>query len=134
MNDSVESDAFVMPSSSGVPSAGSPPRAITFSFSSRKRKRSTCSSTRKSIVLLQEAETMGLLVHEEVGVPHSRHAHRTQHLTADDFDVLVVDGHRLRAVNLLDLVDQIPLQLLDAEDREHVVRIDGAIDQRIARP
>jgi len=49
MNDSVDSDAFVMPSSSGVPSAGSPPRFITFSFSSMKRKRSTCSSTRKSV-------------------------------------------------------------------------------------
>jgi len=49
MNESVDSDAFVMPSSSGVPSAGSPPRFITFSFSSMKRKRSTCSSTRKSV-------------------------------------------------------------------------------------
>jgi hypothetical protein len=36
INDSVDSDPLVMPSSSGVPSAGSPPRAITFSFSSRK--------------------------------------------------------------------------------------------------
>src|SRR5438093_10063956 len=34
MNDSVDSDALVIPSSSGVPSAGSPPRFITFSFSS----------------------------------------------------------------------------------------------------
>jgi hypothetical protein len=41
---SVESDAFVMPRRSGVPSAGSPPRFITFSFSSMKRKQSTCSS------------------------------------------------------------------------------------------
>jgi len=42
--------------------------------------------------------------------------------------VLVVDGDRLRAVDLLDLVDQV--QLLDAEDRQDVVRIDRTVDQR----
>src|SRR5450759_2147756 len=101
MNESVESEALVMPRSRGTPSAGSPPRFMTFSFSSMKRKRSTCSSTRKS-------------------VSDARHANRPQHLTADDLDVLVVDGHRLRAVDLLDLVDQVLLQLPDAEDRQHV--------------
>ena len=38
-----------MPSRSGVPSAGSPPRFMTFSFSSMKRKRSTCSSTNEQL-------------------------------------------------------------------------------------
>ena len=57
---------------------------------------------------------------------------RAQHLAADDLDVLVVDGNRLRAVDLLDLVDQVALQLLDAEDREDVVRIDRTVDERIA--
>src|SRR5438270_1599852 len=37
MNESVESDAFVIPSSSGRPCAGRLPSAITRSFSSRKR-------------------------------------------------------------------------------------------------
>ena len=55
-----------------------------------------------------------------------------EHLTADDFDVLVVDGNGLRAVDLLDLVDQVALQLLDAEDRQNVVRIDRTVDERIA--
>jgi hypothetical protein len=32
---SVESEALVMPRRSGVPSAGSPPRFVTFSFSFR---------------------------------------------------------------------------------------------------
>ena len=49
MNESVESDALVMPSSSGRPVAGRPPSAMTRSFSSRKRKRSTCSSIRNSV-------------------------------------------------------------------------------------
>ena len=38
-----------------------------------------------------------------------------------------------RAVDLLDLVDQVALQLLVAQDREHVVRVDGTVDERIAR-
>src|SRR5712692_3577058 len=86
------------------------------------------------LVLLHEAEAIDLLVHQEIGVANPRHSNRAQHLTADDLDVLVVDGHRLRAIDLLDLVDQVPLQLLDAQDREDVVRIDGTIDERIARP
>src|SRR4029450_10251494 len=49
MNESVESDAFVMPSSSGRPCAGRPPSPITRSFSSRNRNLSTCSSTRHSV-------------------------------------------------------------------------------------
>jgi hypothetical protein len=46
--------------------------------------------------------------------------------------VFVVDGNRLRAVDLLDLVDQVALQLADAEDRQNVVRIDRTVNERIA--
>ena len=98
-----------------MPSADSPPRFITLSFSSgsdRPAQRSTDA--------------------EEVRVADSRHAHGAQDLTADDFDVFVVDGNRLRAVDLLDLVDQVALQLADAEDRQNV-RIDRTVDERVAR-
>jgi hypothetical protein len=44
----------------------------------------------------------------------------------------VVDGDGLRTVDLLDLVDQVTLQFLDAEDRQDVVRIDRTVDERIA--
>jgi hypothetical protein len=74
-------------------------------------------------VLFHEAEAIDLLVHEEIGVADACHAHRAQHLTADDFDVFVVDDNRLRAVNRLDLVDRVALQLADAEDGKNVVRI-----------
>ncbi len=74
------------------------------------------------LVLFHEAEAIDLLVHEEVRIADSRDTDRPQHLTADDFDVLVVDGNRLRAVDLLDLVDQVALQLADTEDCEDVVR------------
>ena len=49
MNESVESEAFVMPSSIGRAVDGWPPAAMTRSFSSSNRKRSTCSSIRKSV-------------------------------------------------------------------------------------
>ena len=39
-----------------------------------------------------------------------------QHLAHDDLDVLVVDGHALRAIDLLDLVHEMPLHLPGAED------------------
>jgi hypothetical protein len=69
---------------------------------------------------------------EEIRVADARHADAAQHLAADDFDVLVVDGDGLGAVDLLDLVDQVALQLLDTEDREDVVRIDRTVDARVA--
>ncbi len=49
MNESVESDALVMPSSIGRPLAGCLPSVSTRSFSSRNRNRSTTSSTRNSV-------------------------------------------------------------------------------------
>jgi hypothetical protein len=38
MNESVDSDAFVMPSSSGVPSAGSPPRPTSIPSGARNQR------------------------------------------------------------------------------------------------
>ena len=49
MNDSVDSDALVIPSSTGRPSAGRPPSESTRSFSSRNRNLSTTSSIRNSV-------------------------------------------------------------------------------------
>ena len=83
-------------------------------------------------VLFHEGEAIDLFVNEEIGVADSRHADGTQHLAADDFDVLVVDGNGLRAVDLLDLVDQVTLQFLDTEDCQDVVRIDRTVDGRVA--
>src|SRR5205807_4298250 len=82
------------------------------------------------LVLFHEAEAIDLLVDQEVGVADARHADAAQHLTANDFDVLVVDGNTLRTVDLLDLVHQVALQLLDAEDRQYIMRIDRTVDER----
>ncbi len=114
MNESVESDAFVMPSSSGRPFAGKPP------------------FDEHALVLFLEAELVHLLLDEELGVAHLFDLHPPHHLPDDDLDVLVVDADALEPVDLLDLVDQVGLQLLLAEHREDVVRVARAVHERLA--
>ena len=114
MNESVESDAFVMPSSSGSACDGSPSSAATRSFSSVKRKRSTCSSSRKSVS------------------PTSLILHPAEHLADDHLDVLVVDVDALQAIDLLNLVDEVLLQAVHAEHAQDVVRVERAVHQRLA--
>ena len=55
-----------------------------------------------------------------------------QHLADDHLDVLVVDADALQPIDLLDLVDQIARKLLDALDRQDIVRRRIAIDDVIA--
>jgi hypothetical protein len=55
-----------------------------------------------------------------------------QHLADDHLDVLVVDGHALEAIDLLDLVDEVGGQLLDALDRQDVVRRRVAVEDVVA--
>ena len=99
MNESVESDALVMPSSSGRPVAGL----------------AVCGQD--ALVLLLEAELVHLLVDDEVGVADLFDLHPAHHLPDDHLDVLVVDVHALQPVDLLDLADQVGLQLALALDR-----------------
>ena len=99
MNESVESDALVMPSSSGWPVAGRPPAGD------------------HALVLFEEAELVDLLVDQELGVADILDLHPPHHLPDDDLDVLVVDVDALQPVDLLDFVDQVLLQFLLAEHR-----------------
>ena len=55
-----------------------------------------------------------------------------QHLPDDHLDMLVVDRHALEPVDLLDLVDQIVGQLLDALDGQDVVRRRMTVEQELA--
>ena len=115
MNESVESDALVMPRSSGRPVAGRAALADD------------------AVVFLAEAELVHLFVEEERGVADVFHFHPAHHLADDRLDVLVVDVDALQAVDLLDGVDQISLRVLFAEDGQQVVRVERAVDQRLAR-
>ena len=114
MNESVESEALVMPSSSGRPVAGLPP------------------SRDHALVLVAEAELIDLLFEQEVGVAHFLDLHPAHHLANDHFDVLVVDVHALQAIDFLDFVHQVSLQLLLTEHAQNVVRVERAVHQRFA--
>ena len=115
MNESVESDALVIPSSSGRPVAGRPPAG------------------NHALVLFHEPEAIDLLLDQELGVAHILDLHPPHHLPDDDLDVLVVDVDALQPVDLLDLVDEIRVQRLLAEDRQDVVRVARPVHQRLAR-
>ena len=90
-HDSVASEALVMPMSSGRPEAGVPPSATTRRFSSSKTR------------------PLDQLAGQELGVAGLDDRDALEHLADDDLDVLVVDRHALRAVDLLDLVDEVQL-------------------------
>src|SRR6185312_3282942 len=85
-----------------------------------------------ALVLLLEDVTLDLLVDEEVGVADVGDANAAQHLTNDRLDVLVVDLDALESVDLLDFVDQVLRQRLLAEHLQDVVRVGGAVHQRLA--
>ena len=113
-HDSVASDALVMPMSSGRPEAGVPPSATT------------------ATVLGLEQRTLDELARQELGVAGLDDRDPLEHLADDDLDVLVVDRHTLRAVDLLDLVDEVQLHLARAQDAQHLLRVDRADDELLA--
>ena len=102
---SVESDALVMPSSRRAADGG------------------TSAVHQHALVLLVEAEAVGLLLEQEVGVADLLDLDPAQHLANDGLDVLVGDGDALEAVDLLDFVDEVHLQGALAEDFQDVVRV-----------
>ena len=92
MNESVESEALVIPSSSGRPVAG------------------RLALADDAIVFLAEAELVHLLVEKELGVADVLDLHPAHHLANDGFDVLVVDVDALQAIDLLNRVHQVSLR------------------------
>ena len=94
MNESVESEALVMPSSSG-------------------------SALRRLAVFVDHAavfvlvtETVNLFFEQELGIADVLDPHPAQHLANDHFDMLIVDVHALQTINFLNFVDQVFLQTL----------------------
>src|SRR5664279_831860 len=110
-NDSVARAALVMPRSTGANRAGCPPSFSMRSFSSSTRH---------------------LLLEQELGVARVGDLHEAAHLADDGLDVLVVDGDALGAVDLLDLVHQVALQLGLAQHRQDIVRVDRTVGERLS--
>src|SRR5262249_24420165 len=99
----------------------------------RTALRRTAAIRDHALVLFHEPEAIDLLLDQELGVADVLDLHPPHHLTDDDLDVLVVDVDALQAVDLLDLVDEIAVQRLLAEDRQDVVRVARTVHERLAR-
>ena len=113
---SVESEALVMPSSSGRPLAGWPAAGFD------------------PLVLFVEAEFIHLLFQQEFGIADFLDLDPAHHLAHDHFDVLVVDVDALQPVDLLDLIDEVALQFLFTQHAQNVVRIARTVHQGFAGP
>ena len=113
MNESVDSEALVMPSSTSACVAGACPRHAARRWCPAAPERSTCSP--------------GCRPNRRVGDLDA-----AQHLANDHLDVLVVDLHALQTVDVLDFVDDVARQLLDAEQAQDVLRV-GRRRRRSAR-
>ena len=114
MKDRVCSDALVMPSRTGWPWAGFLPSSTALAFA------------------LVELETIDLLAGQELRLAGIDDLDLLQHLANDHLDVLVVDLHALQPIDLLDLVDEIGREFLDALDGQDVVRRRIAVDDEVA--
>src|SRR6185436_595731 len=83
-------------------------------------------------ILLVELDLVDLLALEELRLAGVLDLDLLQHLADDDLDVLVVDGHALQPVDVLDLVDQVVGEFFDALDRQNVVRCGVAVIDEVA--
>ena len=83
-------------------------------------------------VRLLEPLAVHQLAGQEVGVAWLDDVHLAEHLPNDQLDVLVVDGHALGAVDLLDLLDEEHLQGLHALHTQLLVRVHRTLGQLLA--
>ena len=114
MNERVCSEALVMPSSTGLAVAGFLPAFDDLG------------------VQLVELDAIELLALDQVRIARIGDLDLLQHLPNDHLDVLVVDGHALQPVDVLDLVDQVVGELFHALDRQDVVRCRMAVVDEVA--
>ncbi len=103
MNDSVASEALVIPSSTGSKRAGS-----------SLRPRGAFSDNALALHLFAVQELAAALVGD---------LDLAQHLAGDHLDVLVVDLHALQAIHVLDFLHQVGSQRFDTQQAQDVLRL-----------
>jgi hypothetical protein len=106
MNESVESEALVIPNSSGSPT-------------------SLAAFLRNATVLILIAEPVDLFLHQELGIADVLDLDPAEHLANDHLDVLIVDIHTLQAINLLNFIHEVVLQGFHTQYTQNVVRLSG---------
>ena len=83
-------------------------------------------------VLVLELEPIDELARQKLSVARLIHTQLAQHLTRNHFDVLVVDTHTLRPIDLLHLVDEIPLDRIATLDAQHLLGILRPLGEQVA--
>src|SRR5215472_11318193 len=81
---------------------------------------------------LVELDLVHLLALDQVGFAGFVDLDLLQHLADNHFNVLVIDAHALEPVDVLDLVDEVAGKLLDAFDRQNIVRRRITLDDEVA--
>ena len=81
-----------------------------------------------------EAELVDHFARQELGVAGIFDLHLAEHLVEDDLNVLVVDLHALRTIDVLHFGQQVLIERFFALDAEDVVRNERAADERHRRP
>ncbi|CAB4933346.1 unannotated protein [freshwater metagenome] len=79
-----------------------------------------------------ERRALDQFAREEVRVTGLEDRHALEHLAHNDLDVLVMNRHALRAVDLLHLICQMQLHLTVAENAENLLGINRTHYQRVA--
>jgi hypothetical protein len=59
------------------------------------------------------------------------HLHATQHLTHDDFDVLVINLNALQTINVLHFVDDVTRQCFDTQQSQNVLWISRTVNNHL---
>src|SRR5690606_17320395 len=83
-------------------------------------------------VFLENLGVLHLIAFDQGGVTRFNDLNLPQHLTYDDFDVLVVDHNALQTVNVLDFVNDVLSQLAHTQQTQNVVRVGRSIGNHLA--
>jgi hypothetical protein len=70
------------------------------------------------IIFVPEIRSLDLLTPESLGITRIGDPDLAKHLTNDRFDVLIIDGHTLQAINLLDFGNQEVVKSVRPQDVE----------------
>ena len=97
------SEALVIPSNTGLPTAGFPPLAIVAALISSNVIASICSPFRR---LVSPISSISIFL---------------KHLSDDHFNMLVIDRHTLQAIDILNFVDEITGEFLNTFNCENIV-------------
>ncbi len=114
MNESVDSDALVMPSNTCNKAC----RVLLFS--------------QHFFVFVQQVSPFNLLPRDEARIAGIGDLHAAQHLAHDHLDVLVADLHALQAIHFLHFVGDVTRQCLDAQQAQDVMRVGRAVHDHFA--